>query len=234
MAGGLPHVPVHDLQVPPARGRPRARHPRPQRVPDRGGPPAQAHARRHGQDRLRLPDQRRARRPEPRYGEHPWITWPRQAVVARVPYWATAAGPVTIAIKDENGSVWQPAHGHGAAGDERARIRPRRGRQARGCRGGGGQGQGAGEGSAGEGAPEKPRSREVREPGPSPSPCSRAEEEEERSGPRRPPPRPASRCSIRSWSACSRIRCGRPASGTCPPAATRWKCARAAPPPPRP
>jgi photosystem II stability/assembly factor-like uncharacterized protein len=41
------------------------------------------------------------------YGEHPWITWPRQAVVARVPYWAKAAGPVTIAIKDENGSVWQ-------------------------------------------------------------------------------------------------------------------------------
>jgi hypothetical protein len=41
------------------------------------------------------------------YGEHPWITWPRQAVVARVPYWARAAGPVAIAIKDENGSVWQ-------------------------------------------------------------------------------------------------------------------------------
>jgi hypothetical protein len=41
------------------------------------------------------------------YGEHPWITWPRQAVVARVPYWARAAGPVSIAVKDENGSVWQ-------------------------------------------------------------------------------------------------------------------------------
>jgi hypothetical protein len=41
------------------------------------------------------------------YGEHPWITWPRQAVVARIPYWAHAAGPVTVAIKDENGSVWR-------------------------------------------------------------------------------------------------------------------------------
>jgi hypothetical protein len=41
------------------------------------------------------------------YGEHPWITWPRQAVVTRIPYWARAAGPVAIVVKDENGSVWQ-------------------------------------------------------------------------------------------------------------------------------
>src|SRR5438128_88924 len=41
------------------------------------------------------------------YGEHPWITWPRESIVARIPYWARAGGPVTVTIKDENGSVWK-------------------------------------------------------------------------------------------------------------------------------
>jgi hypothetical protein len=41
------------------------------------------------------------------YGEHPYITWPRQPAIVRLPYWSTRGGPVTVTVKDANGSVWK-------------------------------------------------------------------------------------------------------------------------------
>jgi hypothetical protein len=41
------------------------------------------------------------------YGDHPWITWPREDVVARIAYWSKGGAPATVTIKDEHGSAWR-------------------------------------------------------------------------------------------------------------------------------
>jgi hypothetical protein len=107
MAGGLPHVPVHDLQVHPREGDlVLATHGRSVYLTE-AAPLRKLTPDVMGKAVFAFPVKDVPGDPGRGYGEHPWITWPRQAVVARVPYWAKAAGPVTIAIKDENGSVWQ-------------------------------------------------------------------------------------------------------------------------------
>jgi len=107
MAGGLPHVPVHDLQVHPREGDlVLATHGRSVYLTE-AAPLRKLTPDVMGKAVFAFPVKDVPGDPGRGYGEHPWITWPRQAVVARVPYWAKAAGEVTIAIKDENGSVWQ-------------------------------------------------------------------------------------------------------------------------------
>jgi hypothetical protein len=107
MTGGLPHVPVHDLQVQPREGDlVLATHGRSVYLTE-AAPLRKLTPEVMGKAVFAFPIKDVPGDPGRGYGEHPWITWPRQAVVARVPYWAKAAGPVTIAIKDENGSVWQ-------------------------------------------------------------------------------------------------------------------------------
>jgi hypothetical protein len=107
MAGGLPHVPVHDLQVQPREGDlVLATHGRSVYLTE-AAPLRKLTPEVMGKAVFAFPIKDVPGDPSRGYGEHPWIKWPRQAVVARVPYWAKAAGPVTVAIKDENGSVWQ-------------------------------------------------------------------------------------------------------------------------------
>jgi photosystem II stability/assembly factor-like uncharacterized protein len=107
MAGGLPHVPVHDLQVHPREGDlVLATHGRSVYLTE-AAPLRKLTPEVMGKAVFAFPIKDVPGDPSRGYGEHPWIKWPRQAVVARVPYWARAAGPVDIAIKDENGSVWR-------------------------------------------------------------------------------------------------------------------------------
>jgi hypothetical protein len=107
MAGGLPHVPVHDLQVHPREGDlVLATHGRSVYLTE-AAPLRKLTPEVMGKAVFAFPIKDVPGDPSRGYGEHPWITWPRQAVVARLPYWARTAGPVTVAVKDENGSVWQ-------------------------------------------------------------------------------------------------------------------------------
>ena len=107
MAGGLPHVPVHDLQVHPREGDlVLATHGRSVYLTE-AAPLRKLTPEVMGKAVFVFPIKDVPGNPSRGYGEHPWITWPRQPVVARIAYWAHAAGPVTLAIKDDNGSLWQ-------------------------------------------------------------------------------------------------------------------------------
>jgi photosystem II stability/assembly factor-like uncharacterized protein len=107
LAGGLPHVPVHDLAVHPREGDlVLATHGRSVYLTE-AAPLRKLTPEVMGKAVFAFPIKDVQGDPARGYGEHPWITWPRQTVVTRVPYWARAAGPVTFAIRDENGSVWQ-------------------------------------------------------------------------------------------------------------------------------
>ncbi len=107
---------------PSARRRPGARDPRPQRVPDGGRPPPQAHPRGHGQGGLRLPDQGRSRRPQPRVWrasvDH--VAAPARRGAHRL----LGARRRARHLRDQGRERQRLAggHGHRAAGDERARV----------------------------------------------------------------------------------------------------------------
>ena len=143
------------------------------------------------------------------YGDHPWITWPREDVVARIAYWSKDGAPATIAIKDEHGSLWRELPGASLAGDERGRVRPVRRPEARRRRGGHRAGQGAAEAGRREVRREARRRRRTRRGG------------GRRGGrgarPSRPRRAPASPCSTRSSSGCCRTRCAARGGGSCPP-----------------
>jgi photosystem II stability/assembly factor-like uncharacterized protein len=107
MAGGLPHVPVHDLQVHPREGDlVLATHGRSvylaEAAPLRKLTPEVA-----GRALFAFPIKAVPGDPDRGYGEHPWITWPRDPAVVRIPYWSKTSAAVAIKIKDENGSVWK-------------------------------------------------------------------------------------------------------------------------------
>jgi photosystem II stability/assembly factor-like uncharacterized protein len=136
---------------PSARGRPGAGHARAQRLPRGGGAAAQAHARREGQGRLRVPDQAGGRRPRARV---------RRASLDHLA--AGDGGGADSLLGEVRGSGvgrdqgrqrprLEGGHGPGPGRHERPRIRPGRGRAAGRRGGGGGPGQGPGEGGAREG-----------------------------------------------------------------------------------
>ncbi len=107
MAGGLPHVPVHDLAVQPREGDVvLATHGRSVYVAE-AAPLRKLTPEVMGKAVFAFPIKSVTGGAAPGYGEHPWITWPRDPVGVRIPYWARAAGPVSLAIKDESGSVWK-------------------------------------------------------------------------------------------------------------------------------
>ncbi|MGH9365902.1 MAG: WD40/YVTN/BNR-like repeat-containing protein, partial [Thermoanaerobaculia bacterium] len=116
MAGGLPNVPVHDLLVHPREGDlVVATHGRSVYVADAAPlrelkEPVRArplHA-------FKVKPVKTARRRG--YGDHPWITWRRDDPVARIAYWSAGNEPVTLTVKDENGSVWRQLDGTSNAG----------------------------------------------------------------------------------------------------------------------
>jgi photosystem II stability/assembly factor-like uncharacterized protein len=116
MAGGLPHVPVHDLQVQPREGDlVVATHGRSVYVAE-AAPLRKLTPEVMGKAVFAFPIKPVPGDPSRGYGEHPWITWPREAVVARIPYWAKAAGPVSVTIKDEGGSTWKEITGRAQPG----------------------------------------------------------------------------------------------------------------------
>ena len=225
MASGLPHVPVHDLQVQPREGDlVLATHGRSVYLTEAAPlrkltPDVMARA------VFAFPIKSAPGDPGRGYGEHPWITWPSETVITRIPYWLRAAGPVAVTIKDEGGSVWKEIGETGQPGlnviDYDLGVDAKLADAAEAV------------------ARTKAREKEAREkkaaPAASPSPA-----------PPRPPTRtktptirrrrrrrPASRCSTRSSSGCSRIRCGPRASATCRRADTPSTSVAAAPPPPR-
>ncbi len=107
MAGGLPHVPVHDLQVQPREGDlVLATHGRSVYLSE-AAPLRKLTAEVMGKTVFAFPIKAAPGDPSRGYGEHPWITWPRDPVVTRIAYWAHAPGPVSIVVKDENGSAWK-------------------------------------------------------------------------------------------------------------------------------
>jgi photosystem II stability/assembly factor-like uncharacterized protein len=116
LAGGLPHVPVHDLAVHPRDGDlVLGTHGRSVYVaaaaPLRAlTPEVMAKALHAFAPKTVTADPNRA------YGDHPWITWPRQEVLVRLPFWSARPGPVTVAVKDAGGSVWKELKAAALAG----------------------------------------------------------------------------------------------------------------------
>jgi photosystem II stability/assembly factor-like uncharacterized protein len=108
LTGGLPRVAVHDLQVHPREGDlVLGTHGRSVFVAE-AAPLRKLTAEVQAKALHAFPikpaqgDLRRG------YGEHPWLTWFRVEPAVSVAFWSKAAGqPVKIAVKDENGSVWQ-------------------------------------------------------------------------------------------------------------------------------
>jgi len=116
LTGGLPHVPVHDVAVHPREGDlVVATHGRSVYV-------AEAAALRKLTAEVRskplhaFPIKTVKAGANRGYGDHPWITWPRQDVLARMAYWSKGGAPVTLTIKDSNGSVWRELAGTSLVG----------------------------------------------------------------------------------------------------------------------
>ena len=235
MAGGLPHVPVHDLQVHPREGDlVLATHGRSVYLTE-AAPLRKLSADVMGKAVFAFPIKTVAGDPSRGYGEHPWITWPRADGGGADPLLGAHGRKRLLRDQGRKREHLEGDLGPRPGGDERARIRPRRRCPPRRRGGSRGEGQGAREGSARGAARRRrrPGRRRGKPATPSPSPTPPADDEEEEDGTRAsrepPPPPPASRCSIRSWSACSPTRCARRASATCRRANTRSRCARAAP-----
>jgi photosystem II stability/assembly factor-like uncharacterized protein len=169
MPGGLPHVPVHDLQVHPREGDlVVATHGRSVYLTE-AAPLRKLTPDVMGKAVFAFPIKDAPGDPSRGYGEHPWITWPRNPVMARIAYWARAAGPVSLAVKDDNGSVWKELSDTAQPGmnvvEYDLGVDPKRADAAEAV------------------ARTKAREKEAREkrasPTPSPSPSPAAEEEEE-------------------------------------------------------
>jgi photosystem II stability/assembly factor-like uncharacterized protein len=116
MATGLPHVPVHDVQVHPREGDlVVGTHGRSvyvaEAAPLRKLTPEVMAKALHA-----FPIKSVKSGPNRGYGDHPWITWPREDVVVRIAYWSKGGAPVTVAIKDEHGSLWRELPGTSVAG----------------------------------------------------------------------------------------------------------------------
>jgi photosystem II stability/assembly factor-like uncharacterized protein/predicted nucleic acid-binding Zn-ribbon protein len=116
LTGGLPHVPVHDLAVQTREGD--------LVVGTHGRSVFVAEAaplRKLTSEVMTQPLHAFAVKPAQGswtrgYGEHPYYTWFREDPLVRVAFWAKAAGPLTLTVKDEHGSVWKDLTGTAAAG----------------------------------------------------------------------------------------------------------------------
>ena len=117
LAGDLPHVPVHDVQVHPREG---------DLVVGTHGRSvylAEAAPLRDLTEETRakalhaFPVKTVTASADRGYGEHPWITWPRQDVAVRIAWWSAKGGaPATLTIRDRHGSVWRELPGTANAG----------------------------------------------------------------------------------------------------------------------
>ena len=111
MAGGLPHVPVHDVQVHPREGDlVVATHGRSVYVAE-AAPLRKLTAEVRAKALHAFPIKTVKSGANRGYGDHPWITWPREDVVVRIAYWSKDGAPATVAIKDEHGSLWRELPG---------------------------------------------------------------------------------------------------------------------------
>ena len=116
LTGGLPRVPVHDVQVHPREGDlVVGTHGRSVFVAE-AAPLRQLTPETRGKTLHAFPVKTVKASASLGYGEHPWITWPREDVVVRIAYWSKDGAATTIAIKDENGSVWRELEGTPRAG----------------------------------------------------------------------------------------------------------------------
>jgi len=111
MASGLPHVPVHDVQVHPREGDlVVATHGRSVYVAE-AAPLRKLTAEVRAKVVHAFPIKTVKSGADRGYGDHPWITWPREDVVVRIAYWSKNGDPATVAIKDEHGSLWRELPG---------------------------------------------------------------------------------------------------------------------------
>jgi photosystem II stability/assembly factor-like uncharacterized protein len=116
LAGNLPNVPVHDLLVHPKEGDlVLATHGRSIYLTE-AAPLRKLTPRIMGKTLHAFAVKTLEADPNRGYGDHPWITWPRQDVLVRIPYWSKAGGAASVRIKDENGNVWQEQSGTGPPG----------------------------------------------------------------------------------------------------------------------
>jgi len=106
LTGGLPHVAVQDLAVHPREGDlVLATHGRSLYLAE-AAPLRKLTEEATAKPLVALPvksvpgDLRRG------YGVHPYLTWFRDDPVVQIAYWAGAAGPVTLTIKDQDGNAW--------------------------------------------------------------------------------------------------------------------------------
>ena len=116
MAGGLPHVPVHDVQVHPREGDlVVATHGRSVYVAE-AAPLRKLTSEVRAKALHAFPIKTVKSGASRGYGDHPWITWPREDVVVRIAYWSKDGVPATVAIKDEHGSLWRELPGESRPG----------------------------------------------------------------------------------------------------------------------
>ena len=116
LSGGLPRVPVHDILVHPREGDlVVATHGRSVYVAE-AAPLRKLTAEVRAGGLHAFPIKTVKAAANRGYGEHPWITWPREDVVVRIAYWSKGGGPATVAIKDENGSLWRELAATSVAG----------------------------------------------------------------------------------------------------------------------
>jgi photosystem II stability/assembly factor-like uncharacterized protein len=116
LTGGLPHVPVHDVAVHPREGDlVVATHGRSVYVAE-AAPLRKLTAEVRSRTLHAFPIKTVKAGANRGYGDHPWITWPREDVLARIAYWSKGGTPVTIRIKDTHGSVWRELAGTSLAG----------------------------------------------------------------------------------------------------------------------
>jgi photosystem II stability/assembly factor-like uncharacterized protein len=116
LTGGLPHVPVHDVAVHPRDGDlVVATHGRSVYVAE-AAPLRQLTGENRGKPLHAFPVKTVKASASLGYGEHPWITWPREDVVVRIAYWSKGGAPARLAIRDANGSLWRELEGTAIAG----------------------------------------------------------------------------------------------------------------------